>query len=360
MAPVKLTRWATPEVNTDTMQTSEPWVFAGGDVAGLANTTVESVNDGKQASWHIHRYLQVQYPPQRSLAQQPVLKSLHEVKWLPEYNMSQTSTFCSLCTDKLLIQSQSCHCSTVPSMRWTSVWRFVELSFPTHLDWLLLLPPPARRWSGELLSKDGVLLSPRHLAWIRYYIYIYVYIYPAKLNCSQSTSSQSSYFFHSIRMYKQSIWPRITNTVILTSSQCTANKTNFLFACHDFHRISWPMFHRVSCAEPPRVLYLDQARAPSSTLSSSVRRRLPTGVNQSLNWRRTSPKMLVSSHISTTKFFVSACMSFPACFLIRWWSPVLCVVTIRKTGRSLQRWQRWDWPQVSILDSISTFFSKWF
>uniref|UniRef100_A0A3Q2VX81 Dihydropyrimidine dehydrogenase [NADP(+)] n=1 Tax=Haplochromis burtoni TaxID=8153 RepID=A0A3Q2VX81_HAPBU len=58
MTPVKLSRWGTPEVNTGTMQTSEPWVFAGGDVAGLANTTVESVNDGKQASWHIHRYIQ--------------------------------------------------------------------------------------------------------------------------------------------------------------------------------------------------------------------------------------------------------------------------------------------------------------
>ncbi|KAG8013851.1 Dihydropyrimidine dehydrogenase [NADP(+)] [Nibea albiflora] len=58
MSPLKLTRWGTPEVNTDTMQTSEPWVFAGGDIAGLANTSVESVNDGKQASWHIHRYIQ--------------------------------------------------------------------------------------------------------------------------------------------------------------------------------------------------------------------------------------------------------------------------------------------------------------
>uniref|UniRef100_A0A3B3I1B5 Dihydropyrimidine dehydrogenase [NADP(+)] n=1 Tax=Oryzias latipes TaxID=8090 RepID=A0A3B3I1B5_ORYLA len=61
MAPVKLSHWGTPEVNTETMQTSEPWVFAGGDVAGLANTTVESVNDGKQASWHIHRYIQSLY-----------------------------------------------------------------------------------------------------------------------------------------------------------------------------------------------------------------------------------------------------------------------------------------------------------
>ena len=27
-------------------------------MAGVAQTTVESTNDGKQASWHIHRYLQ--------------------------------------------------------------------------------------------------------------------------------------------------------------------------------------------------------------------------------------------------------------------------------------------------------------
>ncbi len=32
--------------------------FTGGDLGGVAQTTVESVNDGKQASWHIHRYLQ--------------------------------------------------------------------------------------------------------------------------------------------------------------------------------------------------------------------------------------------------------------------------------------------------------------
>ncbi|XP_051990103.1 dihydropyrimidine dehydrogenase [NADP(+)] isoform X2 [Xyrauchen texanus] len=58
MEPMKLNGWGTPEVNSETMQTSEPWVFAGGDIAGLANTTVESVNDGKQASWHIHKYIQ--------------------------------------------------------------------------------------------------------------------------------------------------------------------------------------------------------------------------------------------------------------------------------------------------------------
>uniref|UniRef100_A0A6I8NLA2 Dihydropyrimidine dehydrogenase [NADP(+)] n=1 Tax=Ornithorhynchus anatinus TaxID=9258 RepID=A0A6I8NLA2_ORNAN len=61
LAPIKFNRWGLPEVDPETMQTSEPWVFAGGDLAGLANTTVESVNDGKQASWYIHKYLQSQY-----------------------------------------------------------------------------------------------------------------------------------------------------------------------------------------------------------------------------------------------------------------------------------------------------------
>lgn len=41
------------------METSEPGVFAGGDIAGVSETTVESVNDGKTAAWHIHKYLQV-------------------------------------------------------------------------------------------------------------------------------------------------------------------------------------------------------------------------------------------------------------------------------------------------------------
>lgn len=59
MSPVKMNRWGAPEVDEQTMQTSEPWVFCGGDLAGVAQTTVESVNDGKQASWHIHKYLQV-------------------------------------------------------------------------------------------------------------------------------------------------------------------------------------------------------------------------------------------------------------------------------------------------------------
>ncbi|KAK6179258.1 hypothetical protein SNE40_011661 [Patella caerulea] len=58
LEPIKLNKWQLPEVNTNTMETSESWVFSGGDIAGVAQTTVESVNDGKCASWYIHRYLQ--------------------------------------------------------------------------------------------------------------------------------------------------------------------------------------------------------------------------------------------------------------------------------------------------------------
>ena len=59
LSPIKMNRWQLPDVESETMGTSEAWVFAGGDIAGVAQTTVESVNDGKTAAWSIHRYLQV-------------------------------------------------------------------------------------------------------------------------------------------------------------------------------------------------------------------------------------------------------------------------------------------------------------
>ncbi|XP_050345851.1 dihydropyrimidine dehydrogenase [NADP(+)] [Nymphalis io] len=59
MAGVKLNRWGLPEVHETTMQSvSNPQVFVGGDLAGVAETTVESVNDGKTAAWFMHCYLQ--------------------------------------------------------------------------------------------------------------------------------------------------------------------------------------------------------------------------------------------------------------------------------------------------------------
>lgn len=58
MAPLVFNRWGTPDVDTQNMSTSVPWVYCGGDLAGVAETAVEAVNDGKVASWGLHTYLQ--------------------------------------------------------------------------------------------------------------------------------------------------------------------------------------------------------------------------------------------------------------------------------------------------------------
>ena len=59
LEPICLNKWMLPEVDPEMMVSSEPNVFVGGDLGGSANTTVESVNDGKQAAWFMHQYLQV-------------------------------------------------------------------------------------------------------------------------------------------------------------------------------------------------------------------------------------------------------------------------------------------------------------
>ncbi|XP_054707214.1 dihydropyrimidine dehydrogenase [NADP(+)]-like [Uloborus diversus] len=59
--PLELTSDGLPKVNLQTMQTSEPWVFCGGDLAGIAETTVEATNDGKTAAWYMHSFIQSQH-----------------------------------------------------------------------------------------------------------------------------------------------------------------------------------------------------------------------------------------------------------------------------------------------------------
>ncbi|XP_005103884.2 dihydropyrimidine dehydrogenase [NADP(+)] [Aplysia californica] len=71
LSPVKLNTWGLPDVDTTDMRTSEPDVFCGGDMAGVAQTTVESVNDGKVAAWSMHRFLQSQF--NLSVPQEPAL-----------------------------------------------------------------------------------------------------------------------------------------------------------------------------------------------------------------------------------------------------------------------------------------------
>ena len=57
--PLRLNDDGLPPVDAETGRTGVPWLFCGGDLAGVAQTTVESVNDGKTAAWAMHRYVQV-------------------------------------------------------------------------------------------------------------------------------------------------------------------------------------------------------------------------------------------------------------------------------------------------------------
>lgn len=59
LEPLKLNKYGNIDVDLKTSKTQIPWLFAGGDVVGIAETTVEAVNDGKTSAWSIHRYIQV-------------------------------------------------------------------------------------------------------------------------------------------------------------------------------------------------------------------------------------------------------------------------------------------------------------
>lgn len=59
LSPVELNEANLPIVNTNCMRTSHAKVWCGGDLAGVAETTVEAVNDGKTAAWYMHCYLEV-------------------------------------------------------------------------------------------------------------------------------------------------------------------------------------------------------------------------------------------------------------------------------------------------------------
>lgn len=58
LSPVTLNKYKLPTVDPKTQQTSVPNIFCGGDLAGSADTTVESVNDGKTAAWYMHCHLE--------------------------------------------------------------------------------------------------------------------------------------------------------------------------------------------------------------------------------------------------------------------------------------------------------------
>lgn len=59
LKPLKLNNGNLPQIDLKTMQSSHPSVWVAGDLAGVAETTVEAVNDGKTAAWFMHCYLEV-------------------------------------------------------------------------------------------------------------------------------------------------------------------------------------------------------------------------------------------------------------------------------------------------------------
>lgn len=58
LSPVPLNSWGLPDINSKTHQSKIENIFVGGDLGGHAETTVESVNDGKTAAWSIHCHLE--------------------------------------------------------------------------------------------------------------------------------------------------------------------------------------------------------------------------------------------------------------------------------------------------------------
>uniref|UniRef100_A0A069DXZ8 Dihydropyrimidine dehydrogenase [NADP(+)] n=1 Tax=Panstrongylus megistus TaxID=65343 RepID=A0A069DXZ8_9HEMI len=57
LQPLKLTEQGLPVLNPIHLSTNVPGVFCGGDITGFTETTVEAVNDGKNAAWNIHKYI---------------------------------------------------------------------------------------------------------------------------------------------------------------------------------------------------------------------------------------------------------------------------------------------------------------
>lgn len=57
LSGLKMTRWNTIEVNEDTMQTSIPEFFAGGDIVRGGATVILAMGDGRKAAANMHKYL---------------------------------------------------------------------------------------------------------------------------------------------------------------------------------------------------------------------------------------------------------------------------------------------------------------
>jgi glutamate synthase (NADPH/NADH) small chain len=53
---IDVTRWGTLVINEETMQTSIPYIFAGGDIVRGGATVILAMGDGKKAAESAHKY----------------------------------------------------------------------------------------------------------------------------------------------------------------------------------------------------------------------------------------------------------------------------------------------------------------
>ena len=61
LAGLKMSKWGTIEVNEQTMQSSIPEVFAGGDIVRGGATVILAMGDGRRAAASMHDYLKNRY-----------------------------------------------------------------------------------------------------------------------------------------------------------------------------------------------------------------------------------------------------------------------------------------------------------
>lgn len=60
---IETSKWGTINTHPETMMTSKPGVFAGGDIVSGAATVISAMGQGKKAALHMHRYLMGGDPP---------------------------------------------------------------------------------------------------------------------------------------------------------------------------------------------------------------------------------------------------------------------------------------------------------
>lgn len=151
LGPV-VNEWGLPVVDPETQATSMEGVFCAGDLAGVAQTTVEATNDGKVAAGSIHKFLAA--GNEEALAQ-PVPEFATPID-LVDLSVDIAGAWLWLDLRQEIIAAAyavfSCFlCSLfLPSRSNTQ-----ESSSPTHLASRLLRPLALLRSSAVLTRTDG-------------------------------------------------------------------------------------------------------------------------------------------------------------------------------------------------------------